>query len=269
MPVAPVDSLSDPRLDSYRNVPDPQLVRERGLFVAEGRLVVRRLLTESPLDTESVMVTDAARRALDDVIGTRPNLPVYLVPQDVMNGVVGFNIHRGCLAIGRRPPAAWWKEIAAGARVIVAVERVANADNIGGVFRNAAAFGAGAVLLDPSAADPLYRKAIRTSLGAALIVPFARAAPWPGALLELRAQGVATVALTPGVTARPIDETVAALGGRRIAVVLGHEGDGLSRAALDACEERARIPIASHVDSLNVAAAAAIALYEIARRRCD
>ena len=261
-----ISDPSDPRLDDYRNVPDAELVQRRGLFVAEGRLVVRRLLTGSPLKARSVMVTKAARASLADLLGARPDVPVYVVPPDVMNGVTGFNIHRGCLAIGGRPAPGSWRELATGdPRLLVVLERVGNADNVGGVFRNAAAFGAGAVLLDGASADPLYRKAIRTSMGAALVVPFARAAPWPEALRELRGLGVATVALTPASSAVPVASVAETVGPRPVALVLGHEGDGLTEAALEACEYHARIPIASRVDSLNVAAAAGIALYAFSR----
>ena len=260
-----IDDPGDVRADDYRNVPDADLFERRGIFVAEGRLVVRRLLAESALTTRSVMVTGAACASLSDVFASRPELPVYVVPQAVMDGITGFNIHRGCLAVGERPPSRRWQEIAAGARTMVVLERVMNADNVGGIFRNAAAFGADAVLLDPASLDPLYRKAVRTSMGAALLVPFARPTPWPGALHELREQNVALVALTPSSSAMPLQACAEALAGRRAAVALGHEGEGLSAAAIEACDHQARIPIVPGVDSLNVASAAAIALYELRR----
>jgi tRNA G18 (ribose-2'-O)-methylase SpoU len=159
-----------------------------------------------------------------------------------------------------------WQQAVADTRTVVLLEHVANADNIGGIFRNAAAFGAGAVLLDEASADPLYRKAIRTSMAAALVVPFARVASAALALLELRRAGFATVALTPAASASTIRSTMGAPGARPVVVALGHEGEGLTPAALEACEFHARIPISSTVDSLNVAAAAAIALYECSRR---
>jgi tRNA G18 (ribose-2'-O)-methylase SpoU len=261
-----VNAPTDPRLSDFRNVPDPELLRGRGIFVAEGRLVVRRLLTESPYATRSVMVTEPAHAALADVLGARMDLPVYIVSPAVMKEVSGFNIHRGCLAIGERPRPMEWQQAAGDARTVVLLERVANADNIGGIFRNAAAFGAGAVILDEASADPLYRKAIRTSMAAALVVPFARAVSAAVALLELRRAGFATVALTPAASAMTIRSTMDALGARPVVVALGHEGEGLTPAALDACEFHARIPISSTVDSLNIAAAAAIALYECSRR---
>ena len=143
----------------------------------------------------------AARAALADVLDARPDLPVFVVPPEVMNGITGFNIHRGCLAIGERPQSLPWQEAVARARTVVVLERVANADNVGGIFRNAAAFGADAVLLDEVSTDPLYRKAIRTSMGAALIVPFARVTRCAEALGEMRDAGFATVALTPAAGA--------------------------------------------------------------------
>jgi tRNA G18 (ribose-2'-O)-methylase SpoU len=157
--------------------------------------------------------------------------------------------------------------VTAGARPdrLVVLERVGNADNVGSIFRSAAAFGVGAVLLSEGCADPLYRKAIRTSMGASLGVPFADAEPWPAMLDGLRAIGVTTVAMTPDASARPLDEVAdrSTAAFRSAAIVLGHEGDGLSAAALARCDYRARIDIAPEVDSLNVGTAAAIALYAL------
>jgi len=263
--VALIDDASDLRLADYRNVPDPELVERRGIFVAEGRLVVRRLLLESSLATRSVLVTEPGLEALSDAIRQRSDVPVFVVPQSLMSEITGFHIHRGCLAIGERPHATTWQELVSTAKVFVVLERVANADNVGGVFRNVAAFGAGAVLLDPVSTDPLYRKAIRTSVGAALTVPFARIEPWPGAISDLRDRGVATIALTPAAAAPPISDVAAAVAGRSIAIVLGHEGEGLTASALLACEHQARIPMTPGADSLNVATAAGIALYELRR----
>jgi tRNA G18 (ribose-2'-O)-methylase SpoU len=266
MAVIVVESPTDPRLADFRNVPDPELLRRRGIFVAEGRLVVRRLLTESPYVTRSVMVTEPAHAALADVLSARPDLPVYVVPPSVMREVSGFNMHRGCLAIGERPQPIAWPQAVAGTQTVVLLEHVANADNIGGIFRNAAAFGAGPVLLDEASADPLYRKAIRTSMAAALVVRFARVASAALALQELRRVGFATVALMPAASAPSVGSIMDALAARPVVVALGHEGDGLTAEALEACEFHARIPISSAVDSLNVSAAAAIALYECSRR---
>jgi tRNA G18 (ribose-2'-O)-methylase SpoU len=263
--VEPIDDPGDSRLDDYRSVPDAELIERRGIFVAEGRLVVGRLLVGCRLQTRSVMLTDAARVALQDVLDARPDVPVYLVPPSFTQAITGFNIHRGCLAIGERPAACHWRTLARGARRMVILERVANADNVGAVFRNAAAFGVDAVLLERSSTDPLYRKAIRTSMGAALSIPFARIDAWPEALRVLREDGALLVGLTPGEHAPTLADTIASFGDRRVAFVVGHEGEGLTREATQACDVLARIPMATGVDSLNVATATAIALYELAR----
>ena len=271
VPVIRIDDPADARLEDYRNVPDPELIEHRGIFVAEGRLVVARLLEDSRFTARSVLVTDAAWRAVSEVLnvgpraGTANNLPVYVVPQWIINAVTGFNIHRGCLAIGERSAVPPWQEVAARAHRMVVIERVANADNVGAIFRHAAAFGVDGVLLEARCTDPLYRKAIRTSMGATLQVPFARMEPWPSALGELREQGCSLVALAP-TAARTLQEVVTGLPhGMKTAIVLGHEGDGLSPDALGVCNLHARIPMAPGVDSLNVATACAIALYELTR----
>jgi tRNA G18 (ribose-2'-O)-methylase SpoU len=256
----------DPRLADYRNIPDPALAEPRGIFIAEGRLVVQRLLSGSRFPTRSVMVTDPALASLRSIVDAHPDTPVYVVPSTVMDDVAGFNVHRGCLAIGERPAPRDWLELARAARRLVILERIGDPDNVGSVFRNAAAFGVGAVLLDRASADPLYRKAIRTSMGAALRMPFARVHEWPHALRELDRDGVAVIALTPSSSAPCLRTVARALSDRRIALVLGHEGEGLTRAALDACPLRARIPMAGDTDSVNVATAAAIAMYELASR---
>jgi len=256
----------DPRVADYRNVPHPALLERHGLFVAEGRLVVRRLLTGSRFVTRSLMVTRAALDALPHDTRDRPDLPFYLVAQDVMNEIAGFNFHRGCLAIGERGAPLDWRRLAAGAPLSVLLERVGDADNVGSIFRNAAAFGAGTILLDSASADPLYRKAIRTSMGASLHLPFARLDDrLDAALRVLHEDGVATVALTPSPEVPCLQQVVSQLTNRRVTLVVGHEGDGLTQDVLDACDFRARIPMTAGVDSLNVATSAAIAMYELGR----
>jgi tRNA G18 (ribose-2'-O)-methylase SpoU len=256
---------ADARLDDFRNIPDAELIRRRGVFVAEGRLVVQRLLRESRLRTRALMLTAAAHAAMADVLATLHDTPVYVVPQTVMDEVAGFPVHRGCVALGEHPRATPWRAVIRDARLVLVLERVADPDNIGAMFRSAAALGTDAVLLDPVTTDPLYRKAIRTSMGATLLMPFARMEPWPAGLEELSALGFATVALTPAPTADPIHEVATRIGSRPIALVLGHEGDGLTAHALEGCDYFARIPIGRRVDSLNVATAAAIALYACRR----
>ena len=258
-----VHDLDDPLLADYRNVPDGQLLRGRGIFVAEGRLVVRRLLTGSRFAARSVLVTPAAYGGLADVLAER-DVPAYVATQELLNGITGINMHRGCLAIGERGASMPRDSVVAAASPLVLLERVANPDNVGATFRNAAAFGAGGVLLDPACVDPLYRKAIRTSMGTALSMPFARAEPWPETLQELRKAGLTLIGLTTRA-AHTIAEVAVRTSGRRIALLLGSEGEGLSAAALAACDERARVPMATGVDSLNVATAGAVALYELSR----
>jgi tRNA G18 (ribose-2'-O)-methylase SpoU len=262
----PLDDPSDPRLDDYRNVPDADLLEQRGIFVAEGRLVVRRLLTSSRFAARSVLVTPPAYDALKDLLDER-DLPVFVVPQALLNGITGFNIHRGCLAIGIRDTEPDWRRLSKHSPLVV-VERVGNADNIGAIFRNAAAFGAAGVLLERSCTDPLYRKAIRTSMGAALSVPFARLEPWPDVLGAMRRAGIALVGLKTGAV-EPIDAVARALRGQMVALLVGHEGDGLSEAAIAACDHLACIPMAAGVDSLNVATAAGIGLYEFRKGSPD
>ncbi len=259
----PIVDPADPRIADYRNIPDAALLARQQVFVAEGRLVVRRLLESEGLVTRSVMVTAAALAALGDIDAT--GIPVYMVPQAVMNTVTGFNIHRGCLAIGERGTPLDWRGLSGTARRLVVLERVANTDNVGAVFRNASAFGVDAVLLGPDCADPLYRKAIRTSMGAALSIPFAHLHAWPDELRHLRADGFHVVALTPGANAQPLSglRRAARPAGDRVAIVAGHEGEGLTPDAMNACDTLARIPMAAGHDSLNVATAVGIALYEL------
>ena len=272
MTVVRIESDADERLSDFRNIPDPSLLVRRGLFVAEGRLVVTRLLA-SGMETRALLVTETALASLGESTANG-DFPVYVVPQEVMNSVAGFNFHRGCLAIGVRPPARDWREIVAGstrpdpanAPTLVVLERVGNVDNVGAIFRNAAAFGVDGVLLQADCADPLYRKAIRTSMAASLQIPYATV-PWPDALRELSEAGWATIAMTPTHDAPLLHGVAASLADRPIAIVLGHEGDGLTSEAGLACTHRARIPMAAGVDSVNVATAAAIALYEVSGRQ--
>jgi tRNA G18 (ribose-2'-O)-methylase SpoU len=261
--IIPIDDPGDIRIAEYRNIPDPDLMVRHGLFVAEGRIVVERLLTRSRFQTRSVLVTPAALTALKDVLEARTDLPVYLAPKSLISTISGFHIHQGCLAIGVRSPRGSWIELAAQAQRLVVLEHVSDADNVGSICRNAAAFHVDGILLGPSCTDPLYRKAIRTSMGASLTLPFAEVGPLPEGIERLRDAGFATIAMTPHPSALPIRDIVKTIAGKRAALVLGHEGSGLSDAALQACDYRARIPVAPEVDSINVAAAAAIALYEL------
>lgn len=260
-----VSSIDDPRISPYRHLAAPDALLDLGVFLAEGRLVVRRLLELQQWSIESILLTPPAAGNLADVLHLT-TAPIYIVEQEVMNGVAGFNIHRGCLAIVRRPAATTLDRVADGplARVLV-LEGVNNPDNVGGLFRTAAAFGIELVVLGPRCGDPLYRKAIRTSMGATLSVPFATAAQWPGAIADLRADGFTVVALTPQLMAPPLEDIRPAA---KLALLVGSEGDGLTREAFDAATLMARIPMSQTVDSLNVTTAASIAMYHcFAERR--
>ncbi len=259
--------LDDERVAPYRGVRDPALLREHGLFVGEGRLVVRRLLEDGRFTVRSVLLSPAARDGLADLLAARPALAVYVASLDLLRAITGFDLHRGCLALAERPapePAAALVARLGGVRLVVVLEEVANADNVGGVFRNALAFGAGAVLLSPGCCNPLYRKAIRASMAASLRLPFARLEPWPGGLDLLRAAGFALVALTPAAGARDL-----ALFARdparpsRIALVVGTEGAGLGAETLARADARVRIPMAPGVDSLNLVTATGIGLHRL------
>ena len=264
MPVIEVTTLADARLAPYVGVSDPVMLRSGGRFIAEGREVVKRLLASGVWRTESVLVSPAALEHLSAALA--PHLPgtdVFVAPPDIINRLTGFNIHRGCLAVGVRGEACLpGAVVPAGnqAAAIVVLDGVANPDNVGGLFRNALAFGAAAVLLSPTSCDPLYRKAIRTSMGASLVVPFARLTGWPESLHLLKDAGFAVVALTTDVDALDLESALERWG-RRCAIVVGNEGAGVSESVLARADGRARIAMAPGVDSLNAATAGAVALY--------
>src|SRR5947207_7723644 len=222
-----IESIDDPRIAAYRDLPDPELVRRRGLFMAEGRLVIRRVIADERWHIHSVLVNQAARESLASALdAVAERTPVYLCDAEAFCGITGFNIHRGCLALVERPAAQPPEAVIAQAHTVVVLEAVANADNVGGIFRNAAAFGADAVLLSPACCDPLYRKAIRTSMGATLRVPYARAGSddWPGVIARVRAAGFRIVALTPRAPSETLDAFQARPRWASIAVILGPEG---------------------------------------------
>ena len=261
----PVTSIDDMRVAAYRHIADPDRLFDLGLFVAEGRLVVRRLIDLQHWAIDSILLTRPAADALVDML-PKTRAPVYVAGQEVMNEIAGFNIHRGCLALVRRPATPTLDRVAAGplSRVLV-LEGVNNPDNVGGLFRSAAAFGIELVVLGPNSGDPLYRKAIRTSMGATLSVPFVEVPQWPGAISDLRRDGFTVVALTPAMGAAPLEEVFPHA---KLALLVGSEGTGLTEAALRTATLRIRIPTTANVDSLNVTTAASIAMYHcFAERR--
>lgn len=260
-----VGDPDDPRVEPYRNVRERDLVGRQEKFVAEGEVVLRALVGNRRFSAESVLV-DARRLdgRLDALLAPLPDeVPVYAASRTVLDGIAGFHLHRGILAIGRRghPRAADQVLAALPARAtVVAALGIANHDNVGAIFRNAAALGAAAVLLDRTSCDPLYRKAIRVSVGAVLTLPWARGGSDADLLDALRRHGFAPLALTPaGAEDLPDVERP-----DRSALLLGAEGRGLPAAIL-AGARTVRIAMAEGFDSLNVATACAIALHHLAR----
>jgi tRNA G18 (ribose-2'-O)-methylase SpoU len=256
----PIEEPGDPRLSDYRRLGDAAWLRARGLFVAEGRLVVERLIAANRFGICSILVTPAAAAALEHPLSTAA-CPVYEVSRELLETLTNVDFHRGCLALAQRPPAGEPDDLVAGSRYILAIEGVANPDNVGGLFRVAEAFGTGGVLLDPTSGDPLYRKSIRTSMGAVLRLPFVRLTSWPDGLDRIRQQGFKVVALTPRAAAMSLADCVLSLhAGERLVTVAGGEGSGLSETILAMADVRVRIPLSEGVDSLNVVVAAGIAL---------
>jgi tRNA G18 (ribose-2'-O)-methylase SpoU len=256
-----IERADDPRLEPYRHVGDPRWLEAHGLFVAEGRLVLQRLIEGDRYAIESILVTPAALRAIEPVL--TPNHTVHVAAQSIVNDVTGFNFHRGCLALARRPREQLPLSAFSDARRLVILEGVGNPDNVGGIFRTAAALHADGIVLDPTSGDPWYRKALRTSMGAVLRLPFARAEAWPDSLDSLRKMGFATVALSPSgsLTLDAFGDTLTGQG--RIAILAGGEGAGLTTAATARADAIVRIPIDPRSDSLNVVVAVSIALFRL------
>jgi len=249
----------DPRLDPYRHVGDPDWLRQEDLFVAEGRLVVDRLIELDRFAIHSILVNRAAHDALLARLSS-VEANVYVCDDDILTNITGFNFHRGCLALVTRPAPASIERLADAASLL-ALEGVGNPDNVGGLFRTAAAFGVGGMLLNATSGDPLYRKAIRTSMGAALRLPYVRVHDWLGELDRFRRRGCTIVALTPQASATPIEQFARDLPRpARLIVIVGAEGSGLDTATFGHADARVRIPIDSSIDSLNVVVAAGIAL---------
>ena len=254
-----IDSADDPRLDPYRHVADPAWIRDRHLFVAEGRFVVERLLAAGRFDVHSILLNRAAHAALGEALSTAGAPILVCGDPSLLATITGYNFHRGCLALVTRPPLRCLEDLVT-CRCVLALEGVGNPDNIGGLFRTAAALGADGVLLDQRSGDPLYRKAIRTSMGAVLRLPFVRAEDWPGTIAALRERGFRVIALTPSASAVDLADVRPVRPDEQVIVMVGAEGPGLDPASLEAADLRVRIPINDAVDSLNVVVAAGIAL---------
>jgi len=247
-----INDPRDPRLTLYRDVKDRDLTGREGLFMAEGKVVLERLFSSKLAQTVSVLTTPERLTGLAHL----PDAPVYVVAQAVMNAVAGFPIHRGYLALGRYAPPMSLEETVAGERArVLVLSGIANTDNMGGLMRNAAAFGVDAVVLDTTCCDPLYRKAIRVSVGGVLEVPHYRVDDLIGALRRL---DLTPYALSPSGT-MALDQVRPAA---RAALLFGAEGPGLSDGIMAACTT-VRIDMHGGFDSLNVATTSGIVLYHM------
>ena len=259
--VIEINDPADPRLDDFRDLSTadrrPDRPGGRGLVIAEGVVVVERLLT-SPYPVRGLL---GVRRRVEALDLADLDVPAYVTSAEVMASVVGFHLNRGVLAAADRAPAVSFESLVSGAQRLAVLEGVGDHENLGSIFRNAAALGVDGVVLGPGCSDPLYRRSVRVSMGHVLRVPFATTDEWPTALNLLRQKGYTVAALTPRPSALHLAD--AGLRGRRVAVLLGSEGPGLSDEAINAADLAVRIPMSSGVDSLNVATAGAVAFYAL------
>lgn len=258
------DAATAAALADYRDLTDVALRRlletDHGLFLAEGAKVIARALAAGYRPRSAL----TSSRWADDVLQLLADhdVPVLVLPEADLTHLTGYHVHRGALASMHRRPLPSLDEVVAGARRLVVLEGVVEPTNVGAVFRAAAALGTDAVLLDPTCADPLYRRAVKVSMGSVLAVPWTRVAPWPAGLDALRANGFAVWALTPDPESDDLGHCADALP-ERLALLLGTEGDGLSTRSMARADRRVRIPMAAGVDSLNVGSAAAVACWAV------
>jgi tRNA G18 (ribose-2'-O)-methylase SpoU len=268
MAIVVVDDANDPRLADYVRLREVSLRKlletERGLFIAEGERVIRRAI-EAGYRPRSFLLAERWLAGLADVTDRWPDAPVYLVSEQLAEIVSGFHVHRGALASLHREQRHSAADLLALHRLVV-LEDIVDHTNIGAILRNAAGLGWDGALLAPRAADPLYRRSIKVSMGAVFSLPWARLTDWADAPALLRRSGFRTIALTPAADAVDLEEARrSVVGADRIAILLGAEGPGLTPEALAAADLRVRIPMATGVDSLNVATAAAVAFHEVTR----
>jgi tRNA G18 (ribose-2'-O)-methylase SpoU len=257
-----VCDASDPRLADYVRLTDVHLRRSleaaHGLFIAEGTKVIRRAMAAGYPVRSFLVAADKLATVAD--LAADSDAPLYVLPAAAVKQLTGYRVHRGGLAAMQRLPLPTVTTVLAGARRIVILEDIVDHANVGAVFRCVAALGFDGVVLAPRCADPLYRRAVKVSMGAVLAVPYARMADWRGGLAEVRAAGFRLLALTPDPAAIAIS-AVRPGPTDKVALLIGAEGDGLSGRWLAAADERVRIPMSRGVDSLNAASATAIACY--------
>ncbi|MBC2886080.1 RNA methyltransferase [Ochrobactrum sp. CM-21-5] len=260
-----ISDPGDPRLTLYRDIREKDLVGRQQRFIAEGKVVINVLFSSSTrFETESLLVLENRFKGLQEQLKQRPvGVDVYCVPQSVMDEVAGFHVHRGILAVGRRRPQSSLQDMITALpeqALIVVLCGISNHDNIGSIFRNAAAFEADCVLMDTTCCDPLYRKAIRVSVGATLKVPYFHGGTIDEIISSLQETGFNVLALSPTSETSVYKATSHS----RQALLLGTEGEGLPPRLLDKLQT-ARIPMSQDFDSLNVATASGIALSRFSR----
>lgn len=266
MPILITDA-SDPRLEDYVSLTDVALRRraepERGLYIAESEKVIRRALVAGHRP-RSFLMAERWLTDLADVVADAEShdVPVFVGEHDVIERLTGFHLHRGALASMQRPGLPEVASLVADARRIVVLEDIVDHTNVGAIFRSAAALGVDAVLVTPRCADPLYRRSIRVSMGTVFQVPWTRIDPWPSGMAVLQSHGFTVAALALSDDAVALDVLEAAPP-TKVAVVLGAEGDGLGGTTVAAADVVVRIPMAGGVDSLNVAAASAVAMWAL------
>lgn len=256
-----IADADDARLADYRDLRDVELRKhleaEHGLFLAEGEKVVRRAV-EGGYRPRSFLMARRWLDGLSDVLSAT-DAPCFVVTEALAEKVTGFHVHRGALASIERRPLPSLVDVLAGARSVLVLEEIVDHTNVGAIFRSGAALGFDAVLLAPRCADPLYRRSVKVGMGAVFALPWTRLPDWYDALPDLTGRGFTTVALTLADDAMPVEDAVA--GVDRLALVLGSEGHGLSPRWEQSADRRAVIPMAAGIDSLNVAAATAVACY--------
>ena len=261
-----VTDPEEPCLADYRDLRDVELRKsleaEHGLFIAEGEKVVRRAV-EAGYEPRSFLMAERWLEGLSDVLATA-DAPCYVVTEGLAEQVTGFHVHRGALASLHRRPLPSVDDVLDGARPGVVLVDNGDHTNVGAILRSGAALGVDAVLLSPRCADPLYRRSVKVAMGAVFSLPWTRVADWYDALPDLSRRGFTTVAMTLAPDAVPLEDAVRGLD--RVALVLGGEGHGLSPRWEQAADRRAIIPMAPGIDSLNVAAATAVACYALQRR---
>ncbi|GAA6526799.1 RNA methyltransferase [Intrasporangium sp. DVR] len=262
-----ITEASDPRLEDYVSLTDVALRRraepERGLYIAESEKVIRRALAAGHRP-RSLLMAQRWLTDLADVVAEAEadGVPVFVGEHDVIERLTGFHLHRGALASMQRPVLPEVTSLIEDARRVMVLEDIVDHTNVGAIFRSAAALGVDAVLVTPRCADPLYRRSIRVSMGTVFQVPWTRVDPWPSGIGVLQRFGFTVAALALSADAVTLDE-LEADPPAKVALVLGAEGDGLGARTVAAADLTVRIPMAGGVDSLNVAAASAVAMWAL------